>query len=51
MSKWPDLSQFSPPKEFENFWKKSADKIWSNKDKGIKMPCPVPDRVKDTDFT
>ena len=30
----------------EMFEKKSADKIWSNKDKGIKMSSPVPNRVK-----
>ena len=32
----------------EFFEKNSAQKIWSNKDKGIKMPCPVPDRIKVT---
>ena len=32
--------------DLEIFEKNSADKIWSNKDKGIKMSCPVPDRVK-----
>ena len=37
---------FPLQKSLETFEKKSADKIWSNKDKGIKMPCPVPDRVR-----
>ena len=30
----------------EFFEKNSAQKIWSNKDKGIKMPRPMPDRVE-----
>ena len=29
----------------EIFEENSADKIWSNKDKGIKIPPPVPNRV------
>ena len=44
-----DLPQFSPPKEFGNFWKKFS---WKNLIKqrplfllGQKMPCPVLDRV------
>ena len=32
-------------KSLEIFEKKSADKIWSNKNIKLKMPCPVPDRV------
>ena len=46
VSKQPDWSQFSPPKKFGNFEKKSANKIWYNKFKRIKMPCPMPERVK-----
>ena len=30
----------------EIFDKKSADKIWSKKDKGWKVPYPMPIRVK-----
>ena len=33
-------------KSLEIFEKKSADKIWSNKDKGIKMSPLVPNRDK-----
>ena len=33
-------------KSLEIFEKKSAENIWSNKFKRIKMSCPVPDRVK-----
>ena len=36
---------FHLKKSLEIFEKKSADKIWSNKDKGIKISCPVIDRV------
>ena len=35
-----------PSKRVWKFKKKSADKIWSNKDKRVKMPCPVPARLK-----
>jgi hypothetical protein len=34
----------------ENFEKKSAEKIWSNKDKGIKMSSPVPDGVEPENY-
>ena len=37
---------FHLQKSLEILEKKSADKIWSNKFNRIKMPCPVPDRVK-----
>ena len=37
---------FHLQKSLEIFEKKSADKIWSNKDKGIKMSLPVPNRDK-----
>ena len=33
-------------KSLEIFEKNSADKIWSNKDIKVKVPCPVLDRVK-----
>ena len=33
-------------KRFEIFEKNSADKIWSNKFKGIKMSFPMPERIK-----
>ena len=39
---------FHLQKSLEFFEKKSADKILSKKDKEVKMPCPVPDRVKQT---
>ena len=35
-------------KSLEIFEKKSADKIWSNKNIKLKMPCPVPDRVNNS---
>ena len=34
-------------KRLEIFEKKIADKFWSNKFKRVKMPCSVPDRIKD----
>ena len=37
---------FHLQKSLEIFEKKSADKIWSNKYIQVKVPCPVPDRVK-----
>ena len=37
---------FTSKKVLNFLKKKSADKIWSNKFKRIKMSCPVPDRVK-----
>ena len=37
---------FHLQKSLEIFEKKSADKIWSKKDKGIKVSPPVPNRVK-----
>ena len=37
---------FHLQKSLEIFEKKSDDKIWSNKDTKVKMPCPMPDRVK-----
>ena len=42
----PIYLNFYLQKSLEIFEKNSADKFWSNKDKGIKMPCPMPDRVK-----
>ena len=36
---------FHLQKRLEIFEKNSADKIWSNKDIQVKVPCPVPDRV------
>ena len=43
----PIYLNFHFQKSLEIFEKNSAEKIWSKKDKGIKMPCPVPDRVKE----
>ena len=37
---------FHLQKNLEVFEENSADKIWSNKDIQVKVPCPVPDRVK-----
>ena len=37
---------FHLQKGFEMFEIKSADKIWSKKDKGMKVSPPVPNRVK-----
>ena len=42
----PIYLNFYLQKSLEIFEKNSADKIWSNKDIGVKMPCPVSDRVK-----
>ena len=39
---------FHLQKSLEIFDKKSADKIWSKKDKGIKVSHSVPNRVKQT---
>ena len=36
---------FNLQKSLEIFEKNSADKIWSNKNIKVKVPCPVPDRV------
>ena len=36
---------FHLQKSLEIFEKKSADKIRSNKDIQVKVPCPVPNRV------
>ena len=41
----PIYLNFHLQKSLEIFEKNSADKIWSNKDKEVKMPCLVPDRV------
>ena len=38
---------FNLQKSLEIFEKNSADKIWSTKNIKVKMPCPVPDRVKE----
>ena len=46
MSKWPDLSQFSPPKKFGNFWKKNQLTKSDLTNSLVKMSYPVPDRVK-----
>ena len=41
------MSIFTSKKVY-NFWKKkSADKIWSKKDKGMKVSPPMPNRVKE----
>ena len=37
---------FHLQKSLEFFEKNAADKIWSNKDIKVKVPCPVLDRVK-----
>ena len=48
---WPECQNnpiylnFHLQKSLETFEKNSADKIWSNKDIGVKMPCPMQDRV------
>ena len=42
----PIYLNFQIQKSLEIFENNSADKIWSNKDIGVKMPCPMPDRVK-----
>ena len=39
-----------PKKKIGNFWKKSADKIWSKKDKVDKSTAPVPNRVNGLNF-
>ena len=39
---------FHLQKSLDIFEKKSADKIWSEKDIQVKVPCPVPDRVKES---
>ena len=44
------ITQFISIFTYTRVWKFSADKIWSNKDKRIKMPCPMPDRVKEPIF-
>ena len=41
---------FHLQKSLKIFEKKSADKIWSKKDKGIKVSPPVPNRVKTLDI-
>ena len=46
MSKEPDWCQFLPPKFLERFDKNSADKIWSKKDKEIKISLLMSIRVK-----
>jgi hypothetical protein len=49
---WPGCQNNNPinlnfhlRKSLGIFEKKSDDKIWSNKDIKVKVPCPVPDRV------
>ena len=37
---------FHLQQSLEIFEKNSADKIWSNKFKKLKISCPVPDKVK-----
>ena len=37
---------FHLQKSLEILKKKSTDKIWSNKNIWVKVPCPIPDRVK-----
>ena len=46
----PIYFNFHFKKSFEIFEKKSADKIWSNKNIRVKVPCPMPDRVKATEY-
>ena len=41
------MSIFTSNKVWKFLKKKSADKIWFNKDKGIKMSSPMPNRVKE----
>ena len=42
----PIYLNFHLQKSLEIFEKNSADKIWSNKDIKVKVPCPVLDKVK-----
>ena len=37
---------FNLQKSLEIFAKNSDDKIWSNRNIKVKLPCPMPDRVK-----
>ena len=41
---------FPLQKSLEIIEKNSADKIWSNKNIRVKVPCPMPDRVKATEY-
>ena len=43
-------TNFHLPETLQIFEKKSADKIWSNKDKGIKISCPVPEKWMIDDY-
>ena len=42
----PNYLNFHLQMSLEIFEKKSADRIGSNKEKKVKMPCLVPNRVK-----